>query len=523
MIDVNFYKFTKRTSSTKQPETPAVTLQCSLKAPTSIISPMLKINTPNITEYNYCYIPMWGRYYWIADLIYNNGLWSVSLSLDPLASWKSYIGESTQYVLRSSNTYDGSISDDTYPGTSVMSSKVFETSESFWGFDDGLVITEPTGCFVVGVVGSSTTDYYLMGPPGMQKFVDYLYSDDYIKLVIPNYNPDDAPELKVQLNPVNYIKSIVYYPFVPTPLVSEPATYIRIGWGAVPNNDTTGFNALKIKNYTLYKHSVNITRAQISTLSHPQSARGSYLNTSPYTEYFLYWPGFGKIALDADVIANCSKLTLEALVDLKSGECLGRIYATVSGTEYLASRLTTSIGMNIQVSQVLSTGYGNLAGIVDKSAERGIQLGIMSSLIGAGSSGVTQHDNLKDAGVGITGFDVRGVAGGIMDAGGGYYQAKSLMANIAANKLKGRTPSLTTIGTNSGSLAGAGGPVILTADHQHIVPEDNEDLGRPLFQMQKLSDIPGYMVILHPDFYAPATAQEINAVKNYMSSGFFYE
>ena len=512
MIAVNFYKFTKRTSSTKQPETPAITLQCSLKAPTSIISPTLEINTPNITEYNYCFIPEFQRYYWINDMIYNNGLWAVSLSLDPLASWKSYIGDSTQYVLRSSNTYDGSISDDTYPGTATMSSSSFSTPENFWGFADGLVVTEPTGCFVVGVVGSSTTDYYLMGTLGMQKFVDYLYSDDYIKLVIPNYNPTDAPELKVQLNPISYIKSIVYYPFVPTPLVSEPATYIRIGWGAVPNNDTTGFNALKIKNYTLYKHSVNITRAQIATLAHPQASRGRYLNTSPYTEYFVYWPGFGKISLDADVVANCSKLSLEALVDLKSGECLGRIYATVGNTDYLVSRLTTSIGMNIQVSQVLSTGYGNLAGIVDKSAERGIQLGIMSSLIGAGTSAV-----------GVTGFDMRGVSGGILDAGGGYYRAKSLMANIAANKLKGRTPSLTTIGTNSGSLAGAGGPVILTADHQHIVAEDNEDLGRPLFQMKKLSDIPGYMVILHPDFYAPATAQEINAIENFMGSGFFYE
>lgn len=506
MINVNFYTFGKRCNSTKIVDSAAVEMQCALKSPTSIIHPMLEIHAENPTAYNYAYIPAWNRYYWVDNWTWDSGLWVAALHVDVLSSWRDNIGNSSQYVLRSSYTFDGSIADSLYPGTSKMSSKSVETDDNFWGIDDAIITTAPAGCFVVGIVGASATDYYLMGSPGLQKFLDYIYSDDFADQIIGSGATVDLPEVKLNLNPVNYIKSIVYYPFVPTPLISEPATSIRVGWGAVPNDD---ISALKIKNYTIHKRSQSFSSGNISSLQHPQSARGKYLNTAPYTQYYIYWPGFGKISLDADVVANCSALTMQAMLDLKSGECVGRVYATVGSTSYLMSRLTTSIGMNIQVSQVLSTGYGNLAGITDNATVRGAQLGVMKSVMGAG-------ENLSEG-------KLFGAISGGIGAVQGIYGAFSAMASVTENKLKGRVPTLTTVGTNSGTLAGMGGPVILFSDYQYVTDDDNDDCGRPLCQFKTLADIPGFIMCMHADISIPATDAEIKAILSFMESGFFFE
>ena len=65
----------------------------------------------NINEYNYVYIDTLDRYYWIKDWVRNNGLWYGYCAEDVLASFRSDILNTTQYVLRSSTTYDNSIID----------------------------------------------------------------------------------------------------------------------------------------------------------------------------------------------------------------------------------------------------------------------------------------------------------------------------------------------------------------------------------------------------------------------------
>ena len=122
MIPITLYTFYKRENSTKRPDG-SVTQKIHnavFKMPTSLQRPEITFDfglKGNPTFYNYAHIPALGnRYYFIREWTVSEGhLWTAHMEVDTLASWKVSIGNSTQYVLRSSYTSDGHISDKLYP------------------------------------------------------------------------------------------------------------------------------------------------------------------------------------------------------------------------------------------------------------------------------------------------------------------------------------------------------------------------------------------------------------------------
>lgn len=64
----------------------------SLKDETSVTNPVVLMELENPTGYNYAYIPEFGRYYFIDDMIsVRTGLWKISMKVDVLESFKNYI------------------------------------------------------------------------------------------------------------------------------------------------------------------------------------------------------------------------------------------------------------------------------------------------------------------------------------------------------------------------------------------------------------------------------------------------
>ena len=101
-MQATFYQFAKRTNSTKLPSG-GQGFGIDLKAPCNIIDPEIKIATQSDpTGFNYCYLPTFSRYYWVKNWTYSDGLWNASLTVDTLASYRDQIGNSTEYVVRSS-------------------------------------------------------------------------------------------------------------------------------------------------------------------------------------------------------------------------------------------------------------------------------------------------------------------------------------------------------------------------------------------------------------------------------------
>lgn len=467
-MQATFYQFAKRTNSTKRPSG-GQEFGIDLKAPCNIINPEIKIATQSDpTGYNYCYLPTFSRYYWIKNWTYSDGLWNASLTVDTLASYRDQIGSATEYVVRSSAKYDGTISDGLYPATA----KVQSVTTSFQG---GFAETISGGFFVIGFIAKAANSIgaitYVVMTPGNAKKLSAKLLTDVSYLSIDNSEISDNLT-KVLFNPYQYIVSCNYFPFdvailtAHLPLVAK----IDVGWWSV---DVPGWILGEDNNN--FKKSVSVTVPK-----HPQAAnRGEYCNVAPYTDYTIYLQPFGVIPLDASKMWGAATLSIQYVVDLFTGDSVLRIFT--NGTQ-LVYETTAKLGVSVQLSNInfgIPSGSGGL-----------LQTGIAAAFGGlqAALSGGTLSD----------------VGNGILNA------AQATNADVASKGATGSTIAFDMV-------------PYMVARFKIIADDNNEDHGRPLCQRVQLSTIPGFIMVDDPDIAVPATAAEIDSVKSYMKNGFFLE
>lgn len=78
-----------------------------LKENTDIVNPVISMNTSSdVIGANYCYIPDFGRYYYIVNKTYSQQKIYLQLSVDVLMSFASDIKASSGVCIRSSNRYN---------------------------------------------------------------------------------------------------------------------------------------------------------------------------------------------------------------------------------------------------------------------------------------------------------------------------------------------------------------------------------------------------------------------------------
>lgn len=465
-MQATFYQFAKRTNSTKRPSG-GQEFGIDLKAPCNIIDPEIKIATQNDpTGYNYCYLPTFSRYYWVKNWTYVDGLWNASLTVDTLASYRDEIGYSTEYVVRSSAKYNGTISDGLYPATAEVRSV---TSAFQGGFSE----TISGGFFVIGFIAKSANSigavtYVVMTPSNVKRLSAKLLTDvSYLNID----NAEISDNLtKILFNPYQYIVSCNYFPFdvaelaAQLPLVSN----VNVGWWSVD-----------VPCWILGADNNNLTKSvSVGIPKHPQAAsRGGYCNASPYTDYTIFLQPFGVIPLDASKLWGAATLSIQYVVDLFTGDSILRIF---TNTNQLVHETTAKLGVPIQLSNIaFDIPSGGL-----------LQTGIAAAFGGLQAA--------------FSGGSISDVGNGILNA------AQATNADVASKGATGSTIAFDTV------------PYIV-ARFKILVDDNNEDHGRPLCKRVQLSTIPGYIMVDDPDIALAATAEEIDSVRSYLKNGFFYE
>lgn len=463
-----FYQFAKRTNSTKLPSG-GQGFGIDLKAPCNIIDPEIKIATQSDpTGFNYCHLPAFSRYYWVKNWTYSDGLWNASLTVDTLASYRDQIGNSTEYVTRSSAQYDGTISDGLYPA----SAKVHSVTTAFQG---GFAETISGGFFVIGCIAKAANSigaitYAVMTPTNAKKLSAKLLTD-VSYLSIDNTEISDSLT-KVLFNPYQYIVSCNYFPFD----IAQITAHLPL----VPSVDV-GWWSIDVPCWILGEDNNKLTKSvSVSIPKHPQAvSRGGYCNASPYTDYTIFLQPYGVIPLDASKLWGAVTLSIQYMVDLFTGDSILRI---LTDSNQLVHETTAKLGVPIQLSNIavnIPSGSGGLLHTGIAAAFGGIQ---------AALSGGSFSD----------------VGNGILNA------AQATNADVAS---KGATGS--TIAFDSEPY--------MVARFKILVDDNNEDHGRPLCKRVQLSSIPGYIMVDDPDIALAATAEEIGSVKSYLKNGFFYE
>ena len=464
---VNLFAFSKRSNSTLRPSGNGFITTCEAHDPVNIMAPLMKFNLSSVIDYNYMYVQDWDRYYWIDSWTYDKGIWLATCSIDPLASWRNSIGDMTEYVLRSSYDFDGDIVDTTYP--LQAETEVVQNYLPDWSVSSGA-----TGCHVVGIVGANgLVEYYKID--NLPEFGAYMFGTnpnstlwDEIIADDPGVQAGGYPSfMKAQFNPLQYVVSCIWYPFsIPT---SGSKVHVYFGYF------DSGYQAYKIN-----RSSYGLFSSRIPLHNHPQYTRGRYLNYAPYTRLRLSALPWGEVDLDTTKFSNkpTNHIYLVAMLDPVTGST--KLYVMNGDSETILV-LVGQIGVTEQLSQVLKDNLATVTGGLSAIA------------------GVTQA---------ATGNILGGIATAVSGIG---------------NAVSAQYPDVSTTGTNGARIAVCPTNIWVTITHQLIVEEDRPNHGRPLCERRKLSSLPGYLVISDPDVSIPATKDEIEAIRQFMVSGFFYE
>lgn len=83
------------------------TIEGTLRAESSVIDPviMIKKDNPTVSMYNYIYIPDFKRYYFITNITsIRTDLWEISMHVDVLYTWASYIRTNYAVIDKSQNS-----------------------------------------------------------------------------------------------------------------------------------------------------------------------------------------------------------------------------------------------------------------------------------------------------------------------------------------------------------------------------------------------------------------------------------
>lgn len=463
---VNLYTLSKRDNSTKRPTGTGTEYSCILKDGCGILNPVIKLDiglTSDPSAYNYAYIAAFERYYFIEEWYFEDALWSASLKVDVLATYKSEIGSSSLYVMRAAAANNGNIIDNLYPAKTGCSF-ASDTKTNPW---------TSSHCFVVGVVSENASmgslKYYVLGSGQMAVMCQSLMDPLNIINIANGFNLTDASEaLQLSLvDPIQYIKTCVMLPVAYTEMVN---------YGALEAVKVYNFDPGSIQGAVIQPNTRVHKSFTFNIQKHPDTnTRGNYLNSKPYTNITLTIPPFGCVDIDSSVTCNASTLDVEVDVDPITGKGI----LVIKCNNIILNRLEAQIGVPISLSSVTRDYIGGVTSA----------LGAFGGLV----SGYTGNP---------AGF--LGAASGVGNA------IESLM------------PRANTIGTTGSFVANRGD---FRLDHQFFRPvdDDNTHNGRPLCEVRQLSGLSGYMIIQDGDVATNGTSTEDSKIRAYLEGGFYYE
>lgn len=102
-------------------------LNGDLRDECSLISPSIVFESPTYLQFNYAYIPAFGRYYFVLGIdSVNKNLWRMRLYCDVLMSYRDKIWTLDAVIDRQENEFNSMLNDPNVPAQLNKSREVFE-------------------------------------------------------------------------------------------------------------------------------------------------------------------------------------------------------------------------------------------------------------------------------------------------------------------------------------------------------------------------------------------------------------
>lgn len=469
-----FYTFSKRENSTARPGG-GLEKSVVLKEGCSTSSPSIYLKWDGASSpalYNYMYLPAFRRYYYVS-WTYEDRQWCASGTVDVLASFKDEIGAETKYILRAASEHNYNVVDRKYPPVFPFETTAFGWKPAVLSWAEQF----SAGQYIVSVVGTNDSfgvggsSYYAMGGASLDALIDAAFTETANIWSTPLTGGALSDTLadyglkffKSIANPAQFINSIYWVPFKVSGATARP---LKLG-----DLQTYASGHPLTDPITIIPFSWRL----------PGSPGGPATGqVEPFMTYTLYLPPFGTFELDARVIYQYYGVEGRIIVDVTCGDAVLEVYGFGAGGAPIISA-SASIGTPITIAGT-NVDYAGL----EKTS-------LMTARDAAGSL-----MRLDIAGA------VTGAAAGIIDA-----------AQAGA-------PSATN-GGYGGGLAALRGFMGVVVSSMTMPQQDPADQGYPVMSLRQISSLAGYVLCADGEVSAPATHEELAAIKNYLTGGFYYE
>ena len=354
-MQIQLWSFDKKRNSTKRPPTAGATMQGEIKEDFTLTGLEVTFNLGkllNTPTFNYCYIPNLRRYYFITDWYYSKGLWVAVCAVDVLATYKTEIGNSRQYVTRAYSSYDPDIIDTAYITTcdNIIRNNDSLTSTTFWGAS----AWGNNGTVVIGTIGASSgavgaVSYYAMSVSAFATLIDTMLSG----ISWMGISASEISEALQQalINPTQYMVSCRWYPILYSGFSQGSAvTAVKLGWWS--------FAASARLLSTVSSAWVNRNN-ELTIPHHPQSIgnpRLAYLDMAPFSYYMLKFLPFGVFEIDTTELYDKTYLGVNVDVNLMTGDAVLKVSAKSGTGSYNWNNaflvVEGQIGVTLPVGQV---------------------------------------------------------------------------------------------------------------------------------------------------------------------------
>lgn len=526
MFTIRMYQFNKKINSTKRPNITGTPFSCEMKSSSSILFPVMELRSSNnnktIPLYNYAYIDDFRRYYWIDDIVYDMGMWTISMHCDVLASFQYDILHSTQYVIRSSYESDDTIADTLY----LTKEATYNTEYVQVDYDgvlgdpndvhaknpDNTYTAEPyfnqsltSGYFVVGIVGNNTAGvtFYSMSNSNFKSFINNAFS----------FTPSDMNDVSSGLanaifDPIQYITSVKWFPIEPYSTTS--VTSIKVGGYTIPGSYTA---------YVLTATDIKTVMMRIVLPKHPSNRK--YMNLSPFTELNLVFQPFGVIPLDTTKLLNSTEIAINIAIDFCGGMCNLYVYREDThetipfSPDGLLYSVATDYGVTIPVSSLVMDWK---AGAIVSTMQF-----LKTYVIPSTTKNITSSGSGKSAG-----------ASAPVPSASRNLPERTEASSFSAVDFLDKAMDLTASALGQVSSTGAVGSFLaymsnrpyVMAWFKNIVEEDNSRFGRPLYKKRDLYTVPGFCVCMNavvPFVSNTPVQEEINTIQAMLNNGVYIE
>lgn len=346
---VTLYSFSKKVNSTARPMSgqPYNFTGCELKGNCSIVSPIIKFNigfTVNPSSWNYAVITEFNRYYWINDWVWDAGFWYAECCCDVLASYKTEIGSSSNYVLRAQSECNGEILDTLFP---LVNQEFYSKNYGDWPWDT-------SGCYILGVYNDEGICYYAMTPLNFLSFTEWLFGDNIFNGIDATEASEDL--LKVVADPMQYIIGAKWFPLSVDSFSGLTGTVKYGFWdtGITGKYVVDSIPAITNYHYTIPKH---------PQMAEDGYAMCRYFNLEPFTSYQLFLQPFGTISIPTSGLFYSDTLVVNIRVDPISG--VATLYCSGDAEQDYCVYLQAQCAVNVSLAATytdLMSGLSTVAG-----------------------------------------------------------------------------------------------------------------------------------------------------------------